>query len=194
MQIEAFRGDRIAAIAPAVARLRVTVFRDFPYLYDGTQEYEEQYLATYARSPSAAIFVAFDGEDAVGASTCLRMTEETENIRAPVAAAGWNPDTLCYFGESVLLSRYRGQGVGVRFFELREAHARTLGCTQSAFCAVQRPANHPARPQNYQPLNEFWRRRGYIEYPSVACKIAWKEVGQSEETPKRLVFWRKNLA
>lgn len=194
MRIEAFRGADIAAIVPSVARLRVAVFRAWPYLYDGDLAYEERYLRTYVASPSAAVFVAYDDAAAVGASTCMRLSEETANITAPFACAGADLGRVCYFGESVLLPQYRGAGVGVRFFVLREAHAAALGCTMAAFCAVQRPEDHPARPADYVPLDEFWRRRGYTRRPELVCDIAWKDIGEAEETSKRLVFWTKALA
>ncbi len=41
-------------------------------------------------------------------------------------ANGYDPAEVFYLGESVLLSEYCGRGIGVRFFEQREAHARAL--------------------------------------------------------------------
>ncbi len=193
MQIEKFHGARIAGIVPAVARLRIAVFREWPYLYDGDTAYEERYLRTYTASPSAAVFVAFDKVDPVGASTCIRLSEERPNIVQPLRDAGHDPAKICYFGESVLLPRFRGGGLGVRFFALREAHAGTLGCSMAAFCAVQRPKDHPARATDFVPLDHFWRQRGFEERPDCTCEIAWKEIGEARETSKRMVFWTKQL-
>jgi hypothetical protein len=39
-----FAGTEIAGVVDDLARLRVTVFRDWPYLYDGDAEYERRYL------------------------------------------------------------------------------------------------------------------------------------------------------
>ncbi len=41
-------GAGLAEVLPALARLRITVFRDFPYLYDGDAAYEARYLADFA--------------------------------------------------------------------------------------------------------------------------------------------------
>lgn len=35
-------GAELASVVPELARLRIRVFREFPYLYDGTWEYEEK--------------------------------------------------------------------------------------------------------------------------------------------------------
>jgi GNAT superfamily N-acetyltransferase len=194
MRIEAFHGENLRPILPALARLRCEVFRAWPYLYEGDPAYEQKYLETYLRSRTAAVFVALDGNEPVGATTCLSLAEETDNILAPFRARGIDPTTVCYFGESVLRTSYRGQGIGVRFFELREAHAKTLpGCTTAAFCAVERPDTHPAKPANFIKLDQFWRQRGFTRQPGMTCDIAWKDVGDDMETPKPMVFWTKAL-
>ena len=58
-------GDELRAALPALARLRITVFRAFPYLYEGDAAYEERYLATFAAAPGAVIVGAFARADAV---------------------------------------------------------------------------------------------------------------------------------
>jgi GNAT superfamily N-acetyltransferase len=185
------KGDGILPYLPALAGLRMTVFREFPYLYDGDADYEQGYLRTYATSPRAAIIAAFDGDAVVGASTCLPLADETGNVAAPFIAAGLDVRRYFYFGESVLLAPYRGRGIGVRFFEAREAQA--AGYDFTTFCAVQRAADDPRRPADYQPLDAFWAKRGYVKQPRLACTMSWKEVGHSEQTSQTLIFWMKPL-
>jgi GNAT superfamily N-acetyltransferase len=187
-------GADLPPFIPALARLRIAVFRDWPYLYDGDCAYEESYLRIYAESPGAAVVLAFDGDAVVGASTCLPLADETGNVQAPFHAAGIAIDRVFYFGESILLKPYRGAGAGAHFFAEREAHARRVSaCDIAAFCAVARPADHPARPADAVPLDAFWRRRGFTPYPSLTCEMRWKEVGGAAETPHRLSFWLKSL-
>ena len=73
LRLETLTGDAILPHLPALARLRIAVFRDWPYLYDGDEGYERDYLATYARAPGAAVVIAFAGAEPVGASTCLPL-------------------------------------------------------------------------------------------------------------------------
>ena len=77
------------------------------------------------------------------------------------------------------------------FFARREAHARRLGLTTTAFCAVDRPADHPARPANHRPLDAFWTRQGYRRRPELQAVFPWKEVGEEQDSPKTLTFWTK---
>jgi GNAT superfamily N-acetyltransferase len=194
IEISRITGRSMGEIIPDLAHLRVRVFRDWPYLYDGTEEYEAAYLETYLRSETAAVIVARQEGRIVGASTCLKLVEETANVQAPFAARGWDPARFFYFGESVLLPELRGQGIGVRFFAEREAHARQISdCDYAAFCAVQRPEVHPDRPPEYQPLDRFWAARGFSRRPDLQCRMDWKDLGEAGETAKTLVFWLKSL-
>jgi GNAT superfamily N-acetyltransferase len=194
MNFEIIQGSAIGPHIDDLARLRISVFRDFPYLYDGSPEYEARYLSTYACSPDSVFVLALDGDKVVGASTGMPMPEETEEVKAPFIAHGWDPEQIFYFGESVLLPAYRGRGVGVRFFEEREKHARNLGrfryCT---FCAVERPADHPRRPADYVPLNDFWRRRGFQHHPEFHTTFSWRDLDEETESAKPMSFWIKEL-
>ena len=194
MQIEIVHGKAVEPYIPDLARLRIAVFRAFPYLYEGSEDYEADYLSTYAASPESLFVLALEDGHIVGASTGVPMADETAAFKAPFAAAGLDPETIFYFGESVLLSRYRGQGLGVRFFEEREAYARRLGrFGWCAFCAVERPADHPLRPADYVPLDDFWHRRGYAHRPELRTTFSWKDVGEAEETGKPMSFWLKRM-
>jgi GNAT superfamily N-acetyltransferase len=194
VRVEFFAGAAMLPHLPALARLRIAVFRDWPYLYDGSQQNEQRYLASFAACPRAGLAVAFDEEAAVGCSSCLPLAEEDDHVKAPFQARGWDPARFFYFGESVLLPAYRGQGVGVAFFQAREAHAReTSDCDFATFCAVQRPADHKLRPPGAVPLDAFWRRRGFAPYPDLACTMRWKQVDSTDRVENRLSFWIKPL-
>lgn len=194
MQIRLLHGGAIAPHINDLAHLRLTVFREFPYLYDGTLDYEARYLATYAESEESLFVLALDGERVVGASTGLPMADETEEFQRPFREQGWAPERIFYFGESVLLPEYRGSGLGVRFFAEREDYARRLArFDHCAFCAVERPADHPRRPPGYQPLDEFWERRGYRHHPELRTEYHWRDLDEDTESAKPMSFWLKEL-
>jgi len=187
-------GDDLDAALPDLARLRIEVFRAFPYLYDGDVGYEEGYLRTYAETAGGVLVAAVDDDHGiVGAATGVPLAGEPADVRHAVAAAGLDVDATFYFGESVLREGWRGQGLGVRFFEAREAHARALGYSMAVFCAVVRSADHPRRPDPYQPLDGFWRRRGYAPLPRVRVSFSWRDLDEAEESPKPMAFWGKPL-
>ena len=194
MDIRTVSGEALVAAIPALARLRMTVFRDYPYLYDGSEAYEEEYLRTYAASGAAMAVLALDDNVIVGASTGIPMAHETAAFREPFMQLGLDPAHIFYCGESVLLPAYRGRGVYRAFFAGREAWARALGgFTQICFCAVERPANHPLRPRDYVPLDAAWRHFGYAPEPELQMQLAWKDIDQPASTPHPMRFWFKAL-
>lgn len=192
LAFRSFTGAEVGAVLDDLAQLRITVFRDWPYLYDGDMGYERRYLDLYT-NPRAIVVGAFDGDRMVGAATGMPLTAHDDDFGAALAEIAIPPADIFYCAESVLLPGYRGQGAGHAFFDAREDHARALGLGHSAFCGVQRPADHPARPAEYRPLNAFWRRRGYTPVPGAIAHFAWKDLGADAETAKPLQFWMKAL-
>ncbi len=108
LDVKSLTGEEISTVLPALARLRMVVFRDWPYLYDGTLEYEETYLAKLAAAPGAVCVIARDGDEIVGASTAAPMIEHADEFAEPFEKAGFDLDKIFYCGESVLLKSHRG--------------------------------------------------------------------------------------
>ncbi|MFC0812237.1 GNAT family N-acetyltransferase [Paracoccus panacisoli] len=191
---ETLTGAAATAVLDDVARLRIAVFRDWPYLYDGDAAYEREYLRAYT-NPGAVIVTARDGAGGpiIGAATGAPMDQHAADFAAAFAGRPEPLSEIFYCAESVLLPGFRGRGLGHAFFDAREAHARGLGFRWSAFCSVIRPADHPARPAGYQPLDAFWRKRGYAPLPGVIARFRWRDVGAAEDTEKPLQFWMRLL-
>lgn len=193
IHIAKLQGTSLQPYLEELGHLRLGVFREYPYLYDGTLSDERDYLKTYVNAASSLVALALDGEKPVGATTCLRLDEADAGFSTCFEKMGYDTHHICYLGESILLRPYRGRGIGKQFFTIREEHARSLGCTMSAFCAVDRPENHPLRPADYQPLDGFWQSQGYTRQPALQASFAWKEISATDETLKTLTFWTKSL-
>ena len=193
MKIRRLTGDDLGEAIDALAELRMAVFRDWPYLYDGDIVYERSYLQHYQASAEAVVVAAFDGDWIVGAATATPLGEHADEFGRALDNTDIDIARTFYCGESVLLPSYRGRGIGHRFFDLREDHARSLGYRHMCFCAVLRPADHPLRPTGYTPLDGFWERRGYVRVPGAVARFHWKDVDTATETEKPLQFWMRTL-
>ena len=193
IHVRALQGAELESHLDAVAGLRIAVFRDWPYLYDGSLEYERDYLQTYRDSPHALLVGAFDGDRLIGASTSTPMEDHAAELAAPLGGVGLPLSAILYGAESVLLADYRGLGLGHRFFDLREDHARALGRSHVAFCAVQRDDHHPQRPKTYRTNDAFWVGRGYAPVAGVMAEFSWLDVGDTSESKKPLQFWMRAL-
>lgn len=194
LRVAPLTGPALIQALPDLAQLRITVFRDWPYLYDGTLAYEQGYIDKFSRSEGAVIVAAYDGARIVGAATASPMLGHADAFAEPFRKHGLAVERTFYFGESVLLREYRGRGIGKAFFEHREAHARTIATfTHATFCAVVRPDDHPLRPGGYVPLDAFWMRRGFRKLDGVVGTFEWRDVGDSEASSKPMQFWLKAL-
>ncbi|WP_199099797.1 GNAT family N-acetyltransferase [Dyella sp. ASV21] len=187
-------GEAVRPYLDDLARLRIAVFRDYPYLYEGDMGYERRYLEAYARSRRSVFVLALDGDRVIGCSTGVPLADEVAAIQQPFVQRGMLLSEVFYFGESVLLKEYRGQGLGHRFFQQRESHARRLGGYRwTAFCAVERAANDPRRPADFRPNDAFWIKRGYQRQDDMFCTLDWTELDALESTTHRLRFWLRPL-
>jgi GNAT superfamily N-acetyltransferase len=198
LEISELIGAEIAPAIAALADLRMRVFRDWPYLYDGSLEYEAQYLRTYLQCPQSLIVLVKDAGRVVGASSALPLSAETAEFQhpflEPAVLGKFDLTKLFYLAESVLLPEYRGRGLGVEMFNRREAHAQRLGgFSHAVFCAVERPNDHPLRPADHVPLDPFWQKRGYTRHAKLQTQYTWKDLGENLETAKTMTFWLKPL-
>ncbi|MBB96357.1 MAG: GNAT family N-acetyltransferase [Rhodobacteraceae bacterium] len=193
MEVRPLTGAALDGALDDVARLRIAVFRDWPYLYDGDVAYERRYLQVYRDSPDAVVVGAFDGDRLVGAATGMPLADHADDFAGAFEGSGIDMGEVFYCAESVLLPDCRGQGIGHRFFDAREAHAKKLGFGKVAFCGVVRPADHPLRPDGARSLEPFWRGRGYASLPGVVARFSWKDIDQQAETDHPLQFWMREI-
>ncbi|PMZ99415.1 MULTISPECIES: GNAT family acetyltransferase [unclassified Pseudomonas] len=194
MEIRLLHGAAIAPYIDDLANLRLTLLREYPYLLDSSLSHQADHLASYAESGRSLVVLALDGNQVVGAATGLPLVDADHELQQPFIAQGRDPASVYYFGESVLLPAYRGQGLGVRFFIERESYAHKLvEFDTCAFCTVERPTGHPQRPVDYKPLQGFWRNRGFLHEPSIRTLYRWRDQHEQASSAKILSFWLKAL-
>lgn len=191
MQFLSLSGRQILPYLEELAWLRIRIFSEFPYLYDGNIAYEMKYLQTYVNSPRSMVLLIRDGNKSIGATTALPLADADPEFHVPFVKHGIPLDDVYYFGESVLLPEYRGRGYSHRFFSEREAHARHFGFQVTTFCAVVREERHPLRPKDYVSHEILWMKRGYRFAEGFTCTYRWKDIGESRETDKQMQFWIK---
>ena len=194
IKITAFTGGGFKPYIPSIAKLRVDVFREFPFLIVSDVESEVRYLKRLALSKDSMAVVVFDGSKIVGATLGFPLEEESKDAKRPFIDLGLSPSAYFFFGESVLLKPYRGRGMGHHFFDLRENHARHLKrFSHACFSNVIRPKDHPLRSDQYLSLENFWQKRGFVQQSNLIYTQEWQDVGSDEPTRKSIVFWTKHL-
>lgn len=193
MEFKTFKGTEIEAIFDALAELRIQVFGEFPYLYQGSKEFEFQYLNKYVNSDCSFLYTIWNNQKLIGASSCIALSDEFEDVKDPFIKADLDINSIIYFGESILLKEYRNQGFGKLFMEKRVEFASSFPwCKAVYFCSVERPENHPLKPVDYKNLHTFWRNQGFTP-TELSSVFVWKDKNETLESEKKMNFWMKSI-
>lgn len=190
-QFKVIHAADIANYLDDLAALRIKVFREYPYLYEGDFNYEKKYLSVYLKSPQSMLIIAFFENKVIGISSALPLKDEAPELTAPFIKHKLDLNQFYYLGESVLLPEFRGRGIYKHFFAARESIAKEHGLKQAVFAAVKREDITP--PINYIPLDNIWHRFGYQKNTLLQTQLGWKDIGKMHSTDKTMEFWMKPL-
>jgi len=83
LRILCLKGQDILPFIPELARLRIEIFKSYPYLYDGDLDYEYNYLNTYVQCNESIIVLALDHGKVVGVSSAIPLEFETIEFQKP---------------------------------------------------------------------------------------------------------------
>ena len=193
VKIKTLRGREIIPYIHKIAALRIAIFREYPYLYEGGMSYEERYLLMYSRTEDAILVIAEDNDEVVGVITGLPLTESMEEIKGLFIEKNIPAERIFYLGEIILLQEYRSKNIGYMMYQQFERAVKELEFYEKiALCEVVRTENDLRKPLNYKSLNSFWNRQGYVKHPDLIADFSWKEIGAIEETKHPMVFWIKD--
>lgn len=188
-------GTAIAEVVDEVATLRLEIFREYPYLYQGRREDERKYLSTYAEAPDACVILAYDGDAVIGAVAGVPLIhEDAQVLDAFAAGTAFQPDAAYYVGELLFRPAYRNGGLGQKLLARLESHILSLGRYRSLTCAtVERPDDdHPLRTRDYIPITRFLARTGFARLSGVTTSFTWREIdGVKRDHPMQ--FWIKAI-
>lgn len=191
--VQLLTGTAIADLLEDLATLRLEIFREYPYLYQGRRVDELEYLGNYVEAPDACVIPAYDGTAVVGAATGMPLIHEDPQLPEAFSGSSFPLNQLYYVGELLFYPAYRGQGLGRMLLARLESHVRSLGSFRSLTCAtVERPDDHPLRPRHYIPITRFLARTGFDRLPGVTTNFVWRETdGVKRDHPMQ--FWIKKL-
>ncbi|APJ05026.1 hypothetical protein AXG55_00545 [Silvanigrella aquatica] len=180
-----------------MAKLRIEVFKEYPYFYDGSLSYEKEYLSNYLKSPNATVIAAFKENEMIGAATAILLSDSYEEAKAPFLKRGYNLNNIMYFGDSVIIPQFRGLGTGHRFFMHRELFALSFkNVNLITFFHVDRNKNPKylnQKPTNYFDIESLWLSHRYAPAEGIVTTFSWKEFDEATESQKAMQFWTKKL-
>ncbi|MBT1070618.1 GNAT family N-acetyltransferase [Pelotalea chapellei] len=186
-------GPATTDVLDDLATLRLDIFREYPYLYQGRRKDELNYLATYAKAPDACVILAYDGSAIIGAATGMPLIHEDAQVLDAFAGTTAPLEEMYYVGELLFRAAYRNGGLGQKLLARLESHIRSLGCYRTLTSAtIERPDDHPLRPSGYIPLTRFLSRTGFVRLPGVTTHFTWLEI-DGVKRDHSMQFWSKKL-
>jgi GNAT superfamily N-acetyltransferase len=195
-RIEIFVGTQMEKIIPFWAHQVLTVFREYPYLYDGTTDEGIAYCKEVMGYKDAAIAVAYRDEKPVGflsGASFVNFEDHFGNTTG-FKAADLDAATFYYFAEVIVLPEYRGQGLSKQLFQRLEAWAVNRGYTNGCFISESHEV-HPLKPRNYKENDALWRSLEY-EKSNISVTYNWNTIqpdGSSRKQDHIIPYWMKQL-
>lgn len=193
--IKLLQGRDIEPHIDAVSHLRTKLFREFPYLYEGSIAYEKDYIKGYLSDNKSLFVVAFDGDSIVGAITGIPLASESEVIVGAAdlfRACDIDPSVYYYIGEGVVLPAYRDAKTALAMYKLMLNQIKQWKIfNKLCFVAVEREENHPLRPKNYSSLVPVFKRLGYKK-TDITFSYNWPTIqtnGSVKDAENELTFW-----
>ncbi|MEC7838747.1 MAG: GNAT family N-acetyltransferase [Chlamydiota bacterium] len=190
--IKLLRGREIIQYIHKVATLRIAIFREYPYLYQGDISYEERYLRMYSRTKNAILVIAENDNEVVGAITGLPLAESMQEIKDLFVKKNIPAERIFYLGEIILLPEYRNKNIGFMMYQQFEKAVNEMQLYKKiALCEVVREEKDLRKPQGYKSLDSFWNRQGYEKHKDLVAEFSWQEIEADVETMHPMVFWIK---
>jgi hypothetical protein len=193
LEIKSLDGESAREFFNEIAQIRIDLFREFPYLYDGSIEYEREYLETYFKSKNSKIILGLDKGKIVAFSSSISLNEEIEEIKAPFLNRNLDISQYHYIGEVMIKNEYRNLSLPLEFERIHKEFATQKGHSKLVFMTVRRELNDISRPYKYKDPEKLWRYIGYKILDNMNIEMSWKRIDTGKDENNVLDIWQKNL-
>ena len=191
MEIEIFGGEKIKDVIDELGNFRITIFKEYPYLYDGNLDYERKYLSRYGNISDSILLLVRDKEGILGAATGIPLVNDEPEFTEPFKDK--NLDEIFYIGELMIRKDNRSKGIGTlllkNMLDLIDKNQFKTVCLYT----VDRGNNHPLKPDFYQSPDSLWRKFGFEKHSSHIVYFSWRDLGNVVETEKPMNVWIKDF-
>lgn len=193
MEFQIVTGQQFQQHINTIAALRILIFKEYPYLYDGDIQTEMDYLKSYSKSKNSVLIIVKDKQKVIGAVIGIPLAEADEIILPPFAQ-NQSIHSIFYLGEILLLKEYRGKGIGYQMYRMFEDLVRQKKQYHKiAIAEVIRDQHDPRKPKNYISVHKLLERLGYVKHPEMVILASYKEVDSTGKIPHSLVYSFKDL-
>ena len=194
IDIRTYSGESLATEIGVLADFRLRYFREFPYLYVGTEVSEREHIAEYIANPTARLIIARDGVKIIGVAIGTMLSTESDilhRIAEPLQQLGIVTEQCYYFGEMIIVPEERSKGIGKQMLEALKDAGREQGAERFCFLSVAREPDDVRRPADYFDSVMIFHRFGF-EKTDISVTFEWATIqadGSVKKSPNRLDLW-----
>lgn len=189
------KGKELLSNIPELTKLRLTIYREYPYLYEGDPLFEESYVSLFANSSDALLIVAKVGNRIVGALSGLPLDSAQKEIQDVFLASKMKLKECYALCDVVVLKEYRNRRVATILYEEFANQLRKMKRYKKVVLwQIVRAQDDPKRPNDYFSPDNFFGKQGFKKHPEYTCVLRWKEISEKEERAHRFEFWLKDLS
>ncbi len=192
------QGDHLEQLIPEIAKARLELFKEFPYLYEGTYENESKYLKDFACNPKSIILTAHEGDKLIAFVTATAVEsgfELTEAIKDLMQGQGIDTGKYFYISEMMVYPEFRSFELQNKLKKDIENYALKNNYSKTCFLSVFRENDHPLRPERYKEVSRLWKFNKYHK-TEISTEFEWNTVQKDSESKlmnNRLDLWEKEL-
>lgn len=192
--IEVLKGSEAIPYLNKLMEIRLLFYRDYPYLYDGSIEDEENYLRIWSNSENTLLVVAKRNDKVVGVIIGLPFSESPEENKQAFQNLETSPEDLFYLGDNIVIQELKVGNVQKQMYHQFERAVKQLKkYKEIVVCEIERDVNDPKKIANDTFYEFSWNAQGFIREPNQIVNFTWKEIGDSKISNHHMVFWRKPL-
>lgn len=192
ISFEVLKDAQIRSIEDSFADLRMTIFREYPYLYEGDLATEKQYFELFG--DKTICMIAKDGPAIVGVIIGTPLQEIFKPLLKPLIEADINVEKMFYLADLLVLKSYRGKRIGHTLYELFEKEVQKTGkFSHILIREIFKSPGDPKKPFDYYSLDLFWDKRGFKKMEGISQQDKWKAIGDEEISLHTMIYQVKKL-
>lgn len=182
-----------------IANIRIQVFKEFPYLYAGTLEYEQEYSDYFSKDERAILIAAMQDERIIGFITGMPLSLEnplTKDVAQKLLAKGLTDISHYYYlGEAIVLAEYRKPLLIYNLFKKFKEETKNFTYQKIGILTVIRDKNHPLRPAGYRSIESILK---YFKFhpTDIIIDFEWptfQASGEIENAANPMLFWEHEV-
>lgn len=197
-EIKIYVGSNARQYIDLVSQLRITAFKEYPYLYEGNLDYEREYMGGYTADMQAMITIATLDGKIVGVATGIPLVSNSDIVKdakATFETHHLNPQDYYYYGEVIVMPEYKGNGLAKKLFDAQDEKIKEWGYKHTCILTVMRDENHPQKPIGYKLTDSVWAKMGFFKM-ALKANYHWPTIKPDQsvvECEHEMQFWQKNL-